>query len=221
MICHHPPLELLLDYASGAAAEGAALVIASHIAWCAPCREEVAKLEDIGSELLTTSPEVPVDAQLLQATLARLDEAAPSRSRGAVRGYDRETRRLVPPPLRRYIGRNLGELSWRGVTGLFEEAAIPLSSPHVKASLMRLQPGCPVPPHTHLGNEFILVLDGGYTDGDQQYGPGDFDAKFSGCAHQPVVDDPAGCFSLVVLDGPIRLLDGSDPTDPLLNLLNL
>lgn len=219
MICHHPPLELLLDYASGAAAEGAALVIASHVAWCAACREEVAKLEEVGGELLMTVPEAPVDERLLQTTLARLEEATPSR--GVVCGYDRETRRLVPAPLRRYIGRNLGELEWRGVGGVFEEAQIPLSSRHVKAALMRLQPGCPVPPHTHLGNEFILVLDGGFTDGDQQYGPGDFDAKFPGCAHHPVVDDPGGCFSLVVLDGPIRLLDGSDPTDPLLNLLNL
>lgn len=213
MIHHHPPLELLFDYASGAAAEGAALVIASHVAWCAACREEVAKLEDVGGELLLTVSEAPVDERLLQATLARLDEVMPSR--GAVHGFDRETRRLIPAPLRRYLGRNLGELNWRGVGGLFEEAQIPLSSRHVKASLMRLQPGCPVPPHTHLGNEFILVLEGGYSDGDQQYGPGDFDAKSFGCAHEPVVDDPGGCFSLVVLDGPIRLLDGSDPsTDP-------
>jgi len=213
MICHHPPPELLLDYASGAADEGAALVIASHVAWCPACREEVAKLEEVGGELLLSVPEAPVGERLLQATLARLDAATPSQD--AVRGFDQETRRLVPAPLRRYIGRNLGELDWRRVGGLFEEAQIPLSSRHVKASLMRLQPGCPVPPHIHLGNEFSLVLDGGFTDGDQKYGPGDFDVKFSGCAHHPVVDDPEGCFSLVVLDGPIRLLDGSDPsTDP-------
>lgn len=218
MISHHPPLELLLDYASGAAAEGAALVIASHVARCVTCREEVAKLEEVGGDLLMTVPEAPVGELLLQDTLARLDAATPSQD--AVRGFDQETRRLVPAPLRRYIGRNLGELDWRRVGGIFEEAQIPLSSHHVKASLMKLQPGCPVPPHTHIGNEFILVLNGGYSDGDLQYGPGDFDVKFSGYAHHPVVDDPEGCFSLVVLDGPIRLLDGSAPTDPLLDLLN-
>ncbi|MFO1112543.1 MAG: ChrR family anti-sigma-E factor [Rhodospirillales bacterium] len=219
MICHHPPPELLLDYASGAAAEGAALVIASHVAWCPACREEVAKLEEVGGELLLSVPEEPVGELLLQDTLARLDAATPSQD--AVRGFDQETRRLVPAPLRRYIGRNLGELDWRSAGGMFREAQIPLSCGHVRASLMRLQPGCPVTPHTHVGNEFVLVLDGGYSDGDQRYGPGDFDVKFPGCAHHPVVDDPAGCFSLVVLDGPVRPLDGSDPsTDPLLDLLN-
>ena len=38
-IAHHPGEELLLDYASGAAQEGVALIVAAHLCFCPACRQ--------------------------------------------------------------------------------------------------------------------------------------------------------------------------------------
>ena len=205
MIYHHPPFELLFDYVSGAADEGTALAVAAHAARCRICGTEVMRLEAVGGELLEKTEEQPVSEGLLAALLGRLDEPAPIR--GIPRSLDAETRRLVPPLLRRYVGQNLSALPWRHVAGMFDEVRLPLSSDRIKASLMKLRPGCLIPPHTHLGHEVILVLDGGYREGDEHLGPGDFAVKNPGEVHQPIIDDESGCLALVVLDGPVKLVD--------------
>jgi putative transcriptional regulator len=62
-----------------------------------------------------------------------------------------------------------------------------------------------MPRHSHRGNEYTLVLAGGFSDGGKQFGPGDFVAKDPSHIHQPVVDDDGECLCLVVLDAPLRL----------------
>lgn len=209
MIRHHPSRELLMDYASGAALPGAALVVASHIAFCRRCAAEVARLEAVGGELLlASSAEQPVGQHVLHALLARLDQPEPVGP--PLPDFDADTCRLLPPPLRRYLGRNLDELDWRCIAGIFDEVPVPLACRGEKASLLRLMPACPVPPHSHFGHEFILVLDGGYADENGQYNRGDFATLHPGASHHPVVDDKEGCMSLVVVDGPVRLPDGTD-----------
>ncbi len=208
MIRHHPPRELLMDYASGSALPGIALVVATHAASCRRCAAEVARLEAVGGELLLTSAEQPVAAHLLPDLLARLDE--PERVSQPRPAFDVETCKLLPTPLRRYLGRNLGDLDWRRIAGIFDEVPLPLSSRGEKASLLRLMPACPVPPHSHYGHELILVLDGGFVDEDGQYNRGDFATLYPGDVHHPVIDGESGCMCLVVVDGPVRLLDGTD-----------
>ena len=44
-ITHHPGDELLLSYASGAASEAVALLVASHAMFCAQCRAAVQRVE--------------------------------------------------------------------------------------------------------------------------------------------------------------------------------
>ena len=52
MIQHHPSDALLLDYASGAAAEPVSLLVATHLTLCSQCREKVATYEAIGGMLI-------------------------------------------------------------------------------------------------------------------------------------------------------------------------
>ena len=70
---------------------------------------------------------------------------------------------------------------------------------------MRLKPGAAMPPHTHRGNEFTLVLAGGYKDQGNQFLRGDFDFKDPSHKHRPVVDNDGPCLCLVVLDAPVKL----------------
>lgn len=204
MIHHHPAAELLLDYAVGALPEGMALAIATHAALCDQCRRDIRDLEALGAALLDDAPEAKLDDGALAAALARLDaiEHAP---RLVPPTLDEGTRRVIPPPLRRYLKTDLARLPWKGVGRWFEEVRLPLSTRGMKAALMRIQPGRLMPPHGHRGREFTLVLAGGYRDGGQEFTRGDFDAKEGEELHQPIVDGDEECLCLVVLDAPVKL----------------
>ncbi len=206
MIKHHPDKEILLDYAAGALGEGPALAVASHAALCRDCAEQIEMLEALGGALLEEVRPEPVSDTLLERTLAMLDEPEPAMV-AAVR-VDLDTAAQVPEPLLRYIGRGLAHLAWRRVGGLVaavEEVRLPIAARNVKVSLMRFKAGSLMPRHSHRGNEYTLVLAGGFSDGDNQFGPGDFVAKDPSHTHQPVVDEDGECLCLVVLDAPLRL----------------
>ena len=49
---HHPFEATLLAYASGHLPEGLSLVVATHLAWCAGCRDAVAAAETAAGLLL-------------------------------------------------------------------------------------------------------------------------------------------------------------------------
>lgn len=206
MITHHPKKEILLDYAAGALGEGPALAVATHAALCRECTEQIEMLEALGGALLEEVTPAPVSDLLLEQTLAMLDDPEPAMVAAAE--IDAETAAQVPEPLLRYIGRGLAHLAWRRVGGIVaavEEVRLPVATKNVKVSLMRLKAGSLMPRHSHRGNEFTLVLAGGFSDGGNQYGPGDFVAKDPSHTHQPVVDDDGECLCLVVLDAPLRL----------------
>lgn len=206
MITHHPSKEILLDYAAGALGEGPALAVATHAAMCRECVEQVEMLEAVGGALLEEVSPEPLSEGLLERTMAMLDEPEPALAVPVP--VEAETVAQVPEPLLRYIGRGLAHLAWRRVGGVIaavEEVRLPIAARNVKVSLMRLKAGSLVPRHSHRGNEYTLVLAGGFSDGDNQFGPGDFVAKDPSHTHQPVVDEDGDCLCLVVLDAPLRL----------------
>jgi putative transcriptional regulator len=215
MIATHPSEELLVDYASGSLSEALSLAIASHASMCSSCAEAVRDIEDVGGAMLEDCDPAEIDEAALGRLMARLDEPAmPLPSAAAAGGLDGASRAIVPPPLRRYLPRSLDSLPWRRVGRLFEEYRLPLAASGVKAALLRLAPGSLMPRHSHRGQEYTLVLAGGYRDGEQAYGRGDFSAKDPTDQHQPVVDDDGPCICFVALDAPLKL---SGPVGVLVN----
>ena len=201
-IRHHPADEVLLDYASGGLPEAVFLAVAGHLHFCSRCRSGVRSLEEIGGILLEETTPVPISARVFPPLMKRLDHTEPV----APKATYREVGELdLPDAIRRYVGKNLSRLSWRHIGTRVEEARLPVSTSGIKAALMRLQPGCVMPMHTHRGNEYTLVLAGGYSDAGEQFLPGDFDARDALQKHQPIVDLDGECLCLVVLDAPIKL----------------
>lgn len=204
MINHHPPTELLLDFAAGSASDAVALAVGCHVEMCPICRSEVRALEAVGGAMLEALPPEAVDDSVLDTVLGRLDKPEPAAlSHPPV--LDDAASRALPGPLRRLLGRNLDDLPWRRFGGLFEEVRLSVSGDAFKAKLMRLRPGSVMPLHTHRGPEYTLVLAGGYSDVGEQFAPGDFDVRDRDHKHQPVVDDDGECLCLVVLDAPVKL----------------
>jgi putative transcriptional regulator len=70
--------------------------------------------------------------------------------------------------------------------------------------LYRIAAGSKIPRHSHGGNEYTMVLCGGFTDERGNYGPGDVCVNGPADTHQPVADDDEVCYALAVRDGGLR-----------------
>ncbi|MBL6937387.1 MAG: cupin domain-containing protein [Alphaproteobacteria bacterium] len=195
-IAHHPGDELLLSYASGAANEAVALLVASHATFCAQCRARVQRAEATGGRVLTDMAPVPMSAQAYESLLARLDEPARAVVQAAHLQSD------VPAPLQAYIGTDYGALPWRHVGGGISHLPIRTRG-GMRARLIRAEPGSGVYTHTHKGEEWTLVLTGSYTDKTGHYAAGDVQSTTPEISHQPTADAGPVCINLAVTDAPL------------------
>jgi putative transcriptional regulator len=187
---HHPDDTLLLAYAAGSLDAAMALILATHLSFCAQCRASVALAERVGGILLGEIAPVPLSANALMRTLARLD--MPCTPKVAPVSNDN-----TPLPLRAFLGRDLSEVRWRkigshlGYVTLYRRGSVAMR-------LLRGMPGSDVGQHTHRGMEYTLVLRGGFTDTTGSYGPGDFQIASPETSHNPIADLGSDCVNLTV-----------------------
>jgi putative transcriptional regulator len=196
---HPAPEELLLDYAAGALAAGPALAVALHVALDPTARRTVECLGALGGALMEGEDEAPFDEELLQRTLARLDGVAVEP--GPAPYVPRPGFEWAPAPLAPHLDAGL---RWKRVFGGFEEMRLSLPGEH-RVSLLKLEPGHGLPMHRHVGEEFTVVLQGGYTDSTGSYGVGDFAVGPGPEQHEPIADPGAPCIALIVIEKPIVL----------------
>jgi anti-sigma factor ChrR (cupin superfamily) len=62
--------------------------------------------------------------------------------------------------------------------------------------LLRCQPGAVIPPHPHLRDEHIFVIEGSFTIGGTQIRAGDYHHSKAGTLHGPIRSE-AGCLVLI------------------------
>ncbi len=200
---HPAPEELLLDYAAGTLPEGPALAVALHVALDPAARRTVDALSAMGGAMLEhgTADEGAggFGEAALEAVLAKLG-AAPVDARpapvAARPGFD-----WAPAPLRRYLGGK----DWKKAFGGFEEIRVDLHGDGHRVSLLKLDPGKGLPVHRHVGTEYTIVLQGGYSDNTGNYGVGDFAVGPGPQEHQPIADPGPPCIALIVVEKPIVL----------------
>ena len=197
---HPAPDELLLDYAAGALAHGPALAVALHVALDPAARRAAERLDAVGGALMADQGESVLDEAALERTLAKLDKIAVE-PRPAPR-TPRPGFEWAPPPLARHIA---ADARWRNVLGGFEEIRLRLPGDSHRVSLLRLKPGRGLPMHRHVGAEYTVVLQGGYTDSTGNYGVGDFAVGPGPEQHEPIADPGEPCIALIVIERPIVL----------------
>ncbi|HEX8748724.1 MAG TPA: cupin domain-containing protein [Pyrinomonadaceae bacterium] len=74
--------------------------------------------------------------------------------------------------------------------------------------LIRMEPGCGYPAHSHNGMEEVLILQGGYLDHSGEHRAGDYVVNEAGSAHHPVaLDGEDACIMVAFAHGGIRLLN--------------
>ena len=203
MITHHLSDEFLVEYANGSLPGPEALVVGSHLAICAECRDRVETFETVSAVLLEEGEVEAVSPGALEAILAKIDGPEEEYSAPLIE-FDRDTLEIIPPPLRTYLDGSLSDLDWKRTGRGIEEASL-VRDEDVRISLLRIRAGQKVPSHTHRGEEFTLVLSGGYADGDDHFGKGDVSLADSAKDHAPVADSNGPCLCLTVRNGATRL----------------
>jgi putative transcriptional regulator len=203
---HHPSDPTLLAYASGQLAEGLALVVATHLAWCAPCREAVGVLEAAGGALLAEAAPSGCGEDLLDRTLAALNERSATRvpAPAALATQHILPDLELPEPLRSYVGR-LKRRSWRRLgPGVGHITLLRHGAGSGTVRLLRIRPGMKMPRHGHTGMELAIVLAGAYRDEIGRFARGDLADLDSEIAHQPAADEREGCVCLLATQKPLR-----------------
>lgn len=203
MITHHISDDLLIEYANGSLPVAESLIVASHISMCSQCRDRVEQYEAVAAALLEDGETASTDDDALSAVFDRIEVAGAENAPAPI-DLDRGTMTAVPPPLRTWLSGNLSDLDWQQAGRGVEEVRLE-SEEDTRVSLLRIRPGQKLPKHTHRGNEYTLVLTGGYSDGERHFGRGDVSIADDETDHSPIADAGEPCLCLVVQDNKVRL----------------
>ena len=158
------------------------------------------RLHDLGGALLEDEDGPALGEFALEQALARLDQTPVEPVRLPAKppaGFE-----WAPPPLVPFLGQNP---RWRKAIGGFENIPVRLAHDTHRVELLRLESGHGLPQHHHVGNEYTIVLQGGYTDNTGNYGVGDFAVGPGPAKHEPIADPGEPCIALIVLEKPIVL----------------
>lgn len=199
---HHLDSATLLRYASGDFDEAFSVIVASHLAVCAECRQAARMAEEVGGRLLETGETAELSAGAIDRLLARLDENAEPIRRPEPASAEASD---VPAPLRRFLGDRLQGIDWKTVAPGIRKHDIALG-PGAEGSLymLHIAPGKAVPEHGHGGAEMTLILSGAYRDALGRFGPGDIADLDEDVEHQPRVEPGEPCICLVATEAPTR-----------------
>ena len=199
--------ELYSAYAAGCIDPAFAMMLEAQSLMRADVRSSVALSEMISGNFLETAPAARMSEGALERTLAMIDALdAPEemqRAAGKAAGDALSELLELPEPVRSAALDAAGRQGWQMLGLGLKRLRLDVGS-SMDVELYRISAGSKIPRHSHGGNEFTMVLSGGFTDERGSYGPGDVCINGPDDTHQPVADDDEVCYALAVRDGGLR-----------------
>lgn len=187
------PAHWWIDAASGAAPLAVRGIFASYAELNPRARQDAEMLDVLGALLLE---EADPDAAPAHPSLTDRDLSGQTPGRPADP--------LFPVPLQR-LGYSQDHLTWRSRLGGISARRIDeWCEPDVDARLFRFEADAGIPVHDHKGEEFTLVLEGGYYDEAGLYHRGDMSYARTGFEHEPRGLPDEACICLTVSLGGYR-----------------
>jgi putative transcriptional regulator len=196
---HHPGDELLLDHAIGAASPAQALLIDLHLAFCARCAQIARDLLAVGGAMLDAIEPAFAAPQMFNKTLQAIgrdgqkalsEKSAIPRAPSFAAGW--------PAPLRTQVIAN-HLTRWRWLPAGFRALRIPFADSDARVWVMKAPGGRGPFTHTHVGEEWTVVLDGGFSDETGRYEAGDFVIAGPGDEHHTVAEPGEGCVCVLLV----------------------
>jgi putative transcriptional regulator len=199
-ITNHPTDDLLAAYSAGSLPLSQALCVSAHLEHCASCLQELQQLNRVGSELMQRLDPAPVSDSVKQDLLGRLDSLADAPAEPAYGGD-----RSIPKCLRQFIARGYRDLRWKRVSPGIRSVELCRDSNGARVELLKIRPGGSAVTHTHVGDEYTVILEGSFSDEEGLYRKGDFVVKGGDDIHTPVATQDRECICLAVTEGPVQL----------------
>ncbi len=196
----HPEYELLAAYSAGSLPLSQALCISAHLEHCQDCRRQLRRLNRVGSELLQqikpAQPSTDLKNRLLDKLDSLTDESADEQPN--------LTDPSIPRCLHQFIDKGYAELPWKRVSPDIHSVELCRDNNGAKVELLKIDPGGSATTHTHLGDEYTVILEGSFSDDSGLYSQGDFVVKGPNDRHRPVATQDRPCICLAVTEGPIQ-----------------
>ncbi|MGO1163721.1 ChrR family anti-sigma-E factor [Brucella sp. C7-11G] len=202
-INHHLSDELLASYATGSLAEGWSIAVATHLALCPACRSRLKQFEQIGGGLLETVQPAKFEASSWESFKSKLANT-PTSHRHSSSLSQTTIPKVIPEPLRSYVGGDLAELKWKSLGRGAYQVPIKTRDSETQVRLLRIPAGKPVPEHGHGGRELTLVLSGSFNDGTGLFARGDIEEADADLVQQPIASPDGDCICLAVTDAPLK-----------------
>jgi putative transcriptional regulator len=194
---HHPPAELLVDYAAGAMSDAEALLVGLHFDACPSCRRDAAAARALGGALLDAIAPAQLPPSLFESTLRAIGAFEDS--------HVPETHCPVPDfaagwplRLRTHLSR-FPKTTWRWLPAGFRALRIPVDDELRRLWLMVAPAGRGPLSHRHFHEEWTVVLNGGFSDETGTYAAGDFAYMEAGEQHRVTAEPGEGCVGLILL----------------------
>ncbi len=198
----HPTDELLTAYSAGSLPLSQALCISAHIEHCDICARKLMRLNRVGSELMQNLKPARASDELKEKLMQRLDSLAEAEPEPKAEAVDSS----IPRCLRQFFDKGgYDSLRWRRVSTDIQSVELCRDSNGAKVELLKIRPGGSAHTHTHLGDEYTVILEGSFSDETGLYRQGDFLVRDENDRHTPVATKDRPCICLAVTEGPVQL----------------
>lgn len=199
--------ELYSAYAAGCIDPAFAMMLETQSLMRADVRRSVALSEMISGNFLETAPAARMSEGALDRALAAIDSLEVSqdlqRAAGQAAGDALNEMLSLPEPVRGAALEAAGKQGWQMMGLGLKRLKLDVGS-KMEVELYRIAAGSKIPRHSHAGNEYTMVLSGGFSDERGNYGPGDVCVNGPTDTHQPIADEDEVCYALAVRDGGLR-----------------
>jgi putative transcriptional regulator len=213
---HSVDEEWLASYCAGGLSSAKHLLISCQSTMKPELSSRLAAIDQVGGALLESAQGEALSQDFFERILEKMEAAPVSQGLESAGDPRPETTRRdawIPSPLEDFLKQTGQELKWKKL-GFGVERASLSNDDSEELYLLKAPPGLKVPRHTHEGEEWALIMQGGYKVGDESYGPGDLHREDESCTHRPIVDDDGEpCITLVALEGSLKF------SNPIMRLL--
>jgi len=199
-IKHHPSRAMLVDFSAGNLGTAESICVSAHLHFCDQCRNELMRLDQVASQLMTEAEPQTIDEDLFDSVMSKIDALpeAPTKVKIEEKSDFRHT-------VAKLINETESAPNWRRMSSSVDVARFQTGQNKFEVALHRISAGGKTPHHGHNGTEFTVVLKGSFSDEQAVYSEGDFLLRGPGDEHQPMGAQNGECICLSALAAPIKL----------------
>lgn len=199
-IKHHPSRAMLVDFSAGNLGTAESICVSAHLHFCDQCRNELMRLDQVASQLMTEAEPQAIDEDLFDSVMSKIDALPEAPTKVEI-----EEKSDFPHTVAKLINETESAPNWRRMSSSVDVARFQTGQNKFEVALHRICAGGKTPHHGHNGTEFTVVLKGSFSDEQAVYSEGDFLLRGPGDEHQPMGAQNGECICLSALAAPIKL----------------